>query len=156
MNKYIMILPVLVLMGCVPGLEASSCNDSGVQETAKRLTVELLDKYRVAAEPMLEQLMFMQQGPVKLTLVTSDLYEPFDKGAYDKDKGIRYCEAKIKANVTTGDKAADQQLLQTIEPLMALSGGSEDIRAMFDGVERSISYTVTKSPDGDYIEAKLD
>lgn len=148
-----MILPILALTGCLPMLEPDACSEAGVQETARNIAISLL-------EPMAQEIgtnlaFFNGFQPVELKMNSGPLIAIFDKGQYNEQLKTRYCRAKMRINVTTGDPAKDKEIYTAADQLAALSGQQGVIPLVFQGIEREIDYTVALTPDGHWIEVTL-
>ncbi len=155
MNKFVMILPILALTACFPvsAQEPDACSEAGVQETARAIAISLL-------EPMTQGLgdnlsFFNNFQPVNLTMNSGPLIAIFDKGQYNEQLKTRYCRAKMRINVTTGDPAKDKEIYTAADQMAALGGQQGVIPLVFQGLEREIDYTVSWTPDGNWIEVTL-
>ena len=155
MNKFVMILPILALTACFPvsAQEPDACSEAGVQETARAIAISLL-------EPMTQGLgdnlsFFNNFQPVNLTMNSGPLIAIFDKGQYNEQTKTRYCRAKMRVNVTTGDLAKDKEIYTAADQMAALTGQQGVIPLVFQGLEREIDYTVSWTPDGNWIEVTL-
>lgn len=156
MNKYIMILPILALTGCFPvsAQEPDACSEAGVQETARSIAISLLEPM---AQGMGDNLAFFNNfQPVNLQMNAGPLIAIFDKGQYNEQTKTRYCRAKMRINVTTGDLARDKEIYVAADMMARLNGEGEGIIPLvFTGLEREIDYSVSYTPDGNWIEVTL-